>query len=354
MKEKRDIKLDLVRTIAILMICFNHAISTFYDDQVNFELFNKIGIGSQVYMVTTYILSRIGVPLFLFLTGALVLNKNFEKSKDIKHFYKKNLLSLFISVEIWNLIYYFLNMIITKCSFNALDLLQILTFTKRSVYGHMWYMPMILGMYFFLPFLSIIVKKYNLKDFLIPIIFSLIYFFIIKYINYVFIIERTNFHINGLLDLSFSGAQYGLYIILGYYIHNKNALKKVKPIFLILISLISFILNCLVQVYFYKREASAIVYYDFIGVLTISTSIYLLLLKCKIKESKLLKYISINSLPIYFIHFPVLIILKNYTNLNMNRPISVIIYYFASLLISILIIKIISRIKFIKKYLLRQ
>ena len=354
MEEKREYKLDLIRTIAILLICFNHAISTFYVDQVNFELFNKIGLTSQAFMVTSYIFSRIGVPLFLFLTGALILNKNFKTTNDIKKFYKKNILSLFICVEIWNIIYYFVNQFITKSNFNVIDLLQILTFTKKSVYGHMWYMPMILGMYLFLPFISIIVKRFKLRDFLLPIILTIIHSFLFIYIKYILIIEKVDLKITSLLDLSFSGAQYGIYIIIGYYIYRKDVFKKIKPWILTTISIVSFIICCLFQVYLSKKEASAIVYYNFVGILIMSICVYLLLLKLEIKESKLLKYVSTNSLPIYFVHFPILVILNEYINLHLSRPISVIIYYFASLLISIIIIEILKRINIIKKYLLRQ
>lgn len=106
--KKRIVMLDYTITMAMLLVFFNHAISTFYIDQLNSELFNSISLKSQIFMVNSYIISRLGVPLFLFLTGVLILNKRFESTSDIKNFYKKNLISLLVSVILWNVIYYFM------------------------------------------------------------------------------------------------------------------------------------------------------------------------------------------------------------------------------------------------------
>ena len=119
----RNIQLDYIRVIATLLVVFNHSISTFYIDQLNPELYNSLGIYSKLFMVNSYILSRLGVPLFLLISGALILNKKFETYKDIKQFYKNNLLSLLITVIIWNVIYYFLNIIINNETINIIDLL---------------------------------------------------------------------------------------------------------------------------------------------------------------------------------------------------------------------------------------
>ena len=72
------------------------------------------------------------------------------------------------------------------------------------------------------------------------------------------------------------------------------------------------------------------------------------------KKNKIVEYISKNSLGIYFIHFPVLILLSKYIIIEMNRPLSVICYYIVTLLLSILINEILKKFKITKKYLLRQ
>lgn len=350
---KRIQSLDLVRSIAILLICFNHSISTFYVDQINSNLFNNISTASKLFMTTSYILSRIGVPLFLLLTGALILNKKFSDKNSINAFYKNNLLTLLISVELWNFIYYFINLYITNTSFNLGTLLKILTFTENSVYGHMWYMPMILGMYIFLPFVSLVVQKYKLKELSVPILLVIVNYFILNYLNSIFGIANINFEFNFLINLAFSGAQYGIYIILGYYIFHEKAFQKINNFYLILISLICFIASCLLQIYLWKNNASLIVYYNFIGILISSICVFILLIKLDIKNHPIVTYLSKNSLAIYFIHFPILIILKNVISLNLSRPLLVWMFYILSLIISILLNELFKRFNFSRKYLLR-
>ena len=351
--KNRVIVLDYVRALALIMIFLNHAMSTFYIDQLNPELFNEISFKSQMFMVNGYIISRLGVPLFLFLTGALVLSKNFTSKEDIKTFYKKNLLSLVISVIIWNIIYYFINMSITNSVFKWDDLLLTILFLRKSVYGHMWYMPMIIGMYLFLPYISLIVKKYDIKVLKVPVIISLIVFFVIPYLNIIFAQLDNPFNLSVTLNLNFSGAQYGLYIILGYYIYNSNLFSKISYKLKYILICLGYFASVFLQVYLYRLNVNSIVYYNFIGVLLFSALIFSIMIKRNYRESKIMEYISRNSLGIFFIHFPVLILLNNYITINASRPVLVIIFYIMAFIVSIIIIEILKLFKITRVYLLR-
>ncbi len=181
--KKRYINLDLIRTVAIILIISNHVLSAIYVNQTNFLGWQSSNMFEKSFILINYILSRLGVPLFLFLTGALILNKNFEDKNDIKKFYQKNLISLVTTVCIWNIIYYFFNMWFNATNFSWKGLLYRVLFMKSSTMPHMWYMPMIIGMYIFLPFVSIIVKKFNFKDLLFPIIIVVLASFILPNIK---------------------------------------------------------------------------------------------------------------------------------------------------------------------------
>ncbi len=50
-------------------------------------------------MVTGF--SHLGVPLFLMISGALLLEKRIKDENDIRRFYRHNLLGLVITSEIW-------------------------------------------------------------------------------------------------------------------------------------------------------------------------------------------------------------------------------------------------------------
>lgn len=353
MKQNRIACLDLIRTIAILTVCLNHSISSIYVDQTNYEIFNNISIYSKFFMIFTYILSRLGVPLFLFLTGVLILSKNFNDNNKIKKFYKSNLISLLISIEIWNTIYYFINLFISKESFNVVDLSLILLFMKNSVYGHMWYMPMIIGMYIFLPYVSMIVKRVKINNICIPLFLIFVTFFVLPPINEI--LEQNNFpfNLNFLINLSFSGAQYGLYIILGYYIYHKGFLKNLNTKLAIFLIALNFIISMFFQSYLYINSSNMIVYYNFFGVLIFSSLTFMLIVKANVKNNLFINYISKNSLAIYFLHYPILIILSKFITINLNRPILTILFYILSLIFSIICIEIMKKNKTIKKYLLR-
>ena len=86
--KNRIISFDLARTIAIVSIMSNHAVNMVYDnynDQIgefisssNFSMLFKAGVS---------VFSRLGVPIFLMLTGALVLNRTFTDNDSIKKYY---------------------------------------------------------------------------------------------------------------------------------------------------------------------------------------------------------------------------------------------------------------------------
>lgn len=99
--------LDVARCVAIISITLNHAVNRAYHvyEGQSAEFFS-IPLGSTLFKTVVYVFSRIGVPLFLMISGALLFNKEINNAEDIKKFYKHNLLSLLITSEIWMFIMY--------------------------------------------------------------------------------------------------------------------------------------------------------------------------------------------------------------------------------------------------------
>lgn len=102
-----DINLDLCRVLAIFSIMFNHALNSVYNVTDYSYWLNSI-VFEKAFSLIGYSFSRLGVPLFLMITGALILKKDFNNFEKILQFYKKNLTRLIISVCLWNIIYYLL------------------------------------------------------------------------------------------------------------------------------------------------------------------------------------------------------------------------------------------------------
>lgn len=89
--DSRIFWLDVARCVAIISITLNHAVNRAYHvyEGQSAEFFS-IPLGSTLFKTVVYVFSRIGVPLFLMISGALLFNKEINNAEDIKKFYKHN------------------------------------------------------------------------------------------------------------------------------------------------------------------------------------------------------------------------------------------------------------------------
>ncbi len=83
--------LDLARFIAIVSITCNHALSRsfFTHDGTRLE-YTQMSIIGSFFKAFLYVFSRIGVPIFLMISGALLLKRDYENKETIHHFYVHN------------------------------------------------------------------------------------------------------------------------------------------------------------------------------------------------------------------------------------------------------------------------
>lgn len=101
-ERKRIYWLDVARVVAIISISLNHAVNRAYDNYANqMAEFLSIPLASTIFKTVISIFSRLGVPLFLMISGTLLLRKNITDEDGIKRFYKHNYLDLIITSELW-------------------------------------------------------------------------------------------------------------------------------------------------------------------------------------------------------------------------------------------------------------
>ena len=349
--KKRIENLDLIRAVAILLVILCHSIEAIYS--MGLIEWESLSIKSQFFRMTFFTLSRIGVPLFLFLSGCLLLNRNYENEKDVKNFYLKNFLNLFICVEIWNILYTIFLLIFPVRSWSIKEGVESLFFLKQVNLPNMWYMPMILGLYLFIPVLATVVKKFNFKYILLLMIPSIFIFFVLPYINKLTDIIY-GIKINSILNLSFSGGIYGIYLILGFLIYNQKILKKISNKILILLLFVSFITTCIYQIILFKIKVNYNLWYDFVGILACSIVLFELLSRIKLnltnKTKALITLISRISLAIFFIHIIIIKVLTYYFNFYIiNKPLTVLLLCSITFILSCIIILIFQKCPFIKK-----
>lgn len=345
--KKRIQNLDIARTVAILCVVLCHCVENAYNIDTVY-----LSTQSRIFRIILFTIGRLGVPIFLLLTGTLILKKQIETDEDVFTFYKKNLLPLFVTIEIWNIIYNIFLGILTE-KFNVKILIENLLFLKQVNMSNMWYMPMILGMYLAIPFVAKIVKTFSINAIKIPIGIVFISSILLPSINiFLRLFDLEQYSV--ILDLSFLGGTYGIYILSGYGITANNILKKYNSLIILLIAVISFIITCLIQYYTYKIRQGYDVWYNFITLFICGICIFELFTRIKNKENwiylkRINEYISKISLGIFFMHEIFILILRDYTHkFNIKKPLESIILFLLSFLLSVLFIFITSKVKFIK------
>ena len=160
---ERNYSLDLTRIAAVLAVVMIHVSSAFVSSyEINTLEFQTANVLDSI--------SRLGVPLFVMISGSLFLD---EKRKiSTRNLYFKNIKGILFLLYLWSFLY--------TCIYNVvLPLLQnedvvLKELIKDFILGnyHMWYMFMIAGLYAVTPFLRLFVKKKNSRLVLLFIVLS--------------------------------------------------------------------------------------------------------------------------------------------------------------------------------------
>ena len=201
---RRIYYLDLARFIAIISISMNHAVNRSFDvygDSLA-EL-NELPLYMTIIKCVWYIFSRIGVPIFLMISGALLLPRDYTKPGKIKGFVKHNWLNLFITTEIWlAIMFWFLNMtsgsvLRTEGLGKALfSFVENQLFVNQTTFGSMWYMPMILCVYLMIPVISVALNKIDQKYFILPMTIAVLSGMVVPLFNAVLDAAGSDYLIN--------------------------------------------------------------------------------------------------------------------------------------------------------------
>ena len=115
-------------------------------------------------------LVRVGVPLFLMISGCLMLDD--PRLREITPFYKKQLPKLLIPLVVWNGIYFAVAVLTGSQPLSLSVFLQLLL--GQGVKYHMWYIYMLLGIYLICPFLRRLIETCTPRQILL--LFGIILF----------------------------------------------------------------------------------------------------------------------------------------------------------------------------------
>lgn len=138
---RREHSLDAIRMIAIIAVICEHVSPSLLTGKAQL-IFNTFGTA--------------GVPLFVMLTGYLMLDRRYN-SQYLKRFLRRNLLTLIIAMEIWNLAWFVLSHFIGAKPISLSHAIKVALFMGPTD-NAMWFLPMIIGIYLGLPIVAGLVQ----------------------------------------------------------------------------------------------------------------------------------------------------------------------------------------------------
>lgn len=293
---KRIIALDVIRVLAITSVLICHACEQAFPQN-----------GGSAPMAILHSLGRQGVPFFLFLSGALLLNKNYTTNEDILAFYKKSLLPLLLTVEAWIAIYSCF-LWLTGQDFNTFDYIKCALFINNIPMMHWWYIPTILMIYIAMPFISRALNSISLKASFVPLATTIFLGFVLPTINgFTYLLIGKELHLT--FDIAPLGGIYVCYVVLGHYFINKRILSSMSIARLITLFLIGAAGSSA------QEYLGLGIWYSSLFVLLTSAAITEIILRFSSRQyineklqakSKQIELLSRISFAIYFIHVPAL------------------------------------------------
>jgi surface polysaccharide O-acyltransferase-like enzyme len=307
---------DLIRTVAIVGVILLHAANDLTIQQMNqFEIIRWCTV--DIYQSV----GRIGVPLFVMLTGALLLQP--LKNESLSVFFKKRWTRIGLPFIFWGAAFFAWDFLVEHQAFTSSAIIQgILT----GPYYHFWYIYMLAGLYLLTPILRIIMAHADQK--------------IMKYLVILWVLGAAIVPFAGLLTtyhldsdvLTITG--YVGYFVLGAYLLTVRIRRSTLLIFmslgLALTVIGTYVMAATVgggKMYFFQ---------EYLSPTMILASVMLFLLLNTIqppsnqtetnpkvpgqpKARKLLSVISQNTLPIFLFHVMILEALqKGYFGFTLN------------------------------------
>lgn len=348
MKPKRISFLDRARSIAIILVVLCHSTESIYP--LNLDFYSTASIFSKYIAFILFTIGRLSVPIFLSISGYLLLDKTYDDQK-CRIFWGKNCMRLFVTTEIWIILYNIFLQEMNLQTFSPAILIREMLFTKQTNLSHMWYMPMILGMYVFIPFAANAVNSLDKRIVVNALVFTTVIATVFPIIN-VFLKSFGYNDFFSIISTGFSGGVYGLYLVLGF-LCRKDLLKNIKTVHLVLCCVCLVAFTIWLQMFAYAHGYPYNVWYDCGALMFAGLLLFEIVSRINWKPNRFFGYpFARYAFAIYLIHNPVLIVLNPYLSIIKSRGLRVLVLCFITICISWTIAYMIDRIPHVGKILL--
>lgn len=214
---KRFVYLDVIKILAILFVVYNHVI----------DYINLTSVFSKIFFAFSFDLCKVAVPLFIMISGSLLLRKDDE----YKNIYGKRIIRIFVPL----VLVIILNLIVFNKNFHFSSVHDFLFTIIGDLNGEVmpywsWYLFMLWGLYIMLPFIRKMVKNFDDRDFKI---FILIFCLIVSFANFIPILSKVFFNEVIHINQSFMPTLFSIaigYFVFGYYVSKIHISRKIKNI----------------------------------------------------------------------------------------------------------------------------
>jgi surface polysaccharide O-acyltransferase-like enzyme len=143
---------DHIRALAIILVIVTHAVAAF---STSYSQSPLNWWAASIY----YYVSRTCVPLFIILSGALLLNPS-KMNESLSTFFRKRLSRIALPLVVWGLIYFAWSRFANHQMITFNSIWQgFLGVNGQYPYYHFWFIYMLIGLYLLTPILRVLVAQ---------------------------------------------------------------------------------------------------------------------------------------------------------------------------------------------------
>ncbi len=324
--KERIFYLDFLRAFAIICVLICHC-DMFFD-----KLDTPLVVISQLVF---HDIGRMGVPIFLMISGALLLGKEY----NLSNFLKKRFVRIIYPFIFWVFLIVTGIVIINNDYKLAWDVIV-------GNFSVTWYFWTLIGIYLFIPIINSFLKDYGER--------GMEYFLIIWFVTIV--LKTFNSYplfTNFTLDC-FAG--YIGFPVLGYYLSTKTFDLDDKKMILISMSILLVSFSSYVFIHYAKLSIASLICLN-VPIVFMSISLFLLVMYVDkitsfnhIKNNHIGSIIVSISLYSYGMYFSHVIVLKLLSFVNPHSNALVLVMLILLVFISWLLVYIVSKIPYLKKF----
>ena len=211
--------IDVLRTLALLCVLSIHSLRAAIA-QVNGQDLSGL-TGNQIAASCAIGLSTLGVPLFLMISGYLLMDRDYTKERTLT-FFKRNLLPLIVSYEIFDLALAVVQYI-GAGGVTVADYVKSALFIGPAPMGHLWYMQAIVGAYLLVPLLALLlhaVRERGLEPYAYAVLACLfVCYSVLPSVNQIMALQGNAFRVVSALDMfGITEPRFLLYMVFGYMV----------------------------------------------------------------------------------------------------------------------------------------